>query len=377
MLMPKQITGEIKPMISLILLLFINFLFSYKYLIRITEFAFSISIVLSVFYLFLFYFSDKINFKLFKIAFISALSLLLILFVFAFTKIPQESLKVDRWSVIIEFWDAYFEGIYPYGVKSNDGNYPGPMPFYFFLALPFYFIKEIGYFSIAGLLLLIGFIYKTDKNKVFILTFLISSLIIFWEVLTRSTVLINGTLILIYFYYLEKVNFSDLKKLIIFGLIGGLVLSIRTVFVLTFILSFIYFLRTKRVNFKQTIIYGVSLVFSFALTFIPFSLPYGNLFFEINPFIVQSSFLIPPIFILLFILIAIITSFFCNNTKDYFFYNGIVIFLTFLIYITYHSINEGFMNAYLNSYFDISYFILSIPFLLFSLNARKVNNLKL
>ena len=149
---------NIKNGISLVAILFINFLFSFKYLNRVTEFALGISIVITAFYIFLYFFSGKINSKTFDKLFVPSLLILLVLFLVAFSKIPQETLNVDRWSVIKEFWDAYFQGGYPYGAKSNVGNYPGPMPFYFFMALPFYWIKEIGYFSLAGLIALILFI---------------------------------------------------------------------------------------------------------------------------------------------------------------------------------------------------------------------------
>jgi len=364
----------IKQLISLMMLLFINFLFSYKYLNRITDFALSISLIITVLYIVFFYISEKISEKLFFKLFIPAFIILVLLFIFAFSKISQESLNVDRWSIITEFWNAYFKGNYPYAAKSNAGNYPGPMPFYFILSLPFYFITEIGYFSLSGLILLVFFVSKSDKNKVFILSFLISSLIIVWEILTRSAVLINGAIILIYFFYLEKINFANLKQLVLWGILGGIVFSTRTVFVITFILSFIYFLRIKKINFLQTTIFGFSFVISFILTFLPFCLPFGSQFWEINPFIIQSSFLIPPSYIFLFITLAIIFSFFTHTVHDYFFYNGLVLFLTFFIYIMYHSVKSGFMTAYLESYFDVSYFILAIPFILFSLHTNSLKH---
>ena len=107
-------------------------------------------------------------------------------------------MHVDRWSVIASFWDNYFNGKYVYFAQSFDGNYPGPMPFYFILALPFYIIGELGIFSVLGIFVFM-FLMKNKKNSnitsmYFILT--ASSIFYIWEVCSRSNIFINGVLIL-------------------------------------------------------------------------------------------------------------------------------------------------------------------------------------
>jgi hypothetical protein len=52
-------------------------------------------------------------------------------------------------------WDNYFSGEYVYFAKSNFGNPPGPMPFYYVLALPFYAVGELGYFSLLGIVVFV------------------------------------------------------------------------------------------------------------------------------------------------------------------------------------------------------------------------------
>lgn len=133
--------------ISLFILLFINFIFSVKYLSRYTSYYLIISLFIVLIQVlivkkidFIFNLLKKAKIKPIYLLIFSSIILLLIA-----SKVPIESLKVDRWSVITSFWDNYFSNQYVYFAKSFDGNYPGPMPFYFVLFLPFYFLNEYSY----------------------------------------------------------------------------------------------------------------------------------------------------------------------------------------------------------------------------------------
>ena len=163
-----------KNNICFLIFIFINFVFSVKYLRRVTDFYILLSIFISSFY-YLIYQSKSII-KLFSNYLIIIDLILIIVFTissyFIFKEINVESLKVDRWSVITSFWDNYFDNKYVYFAKSNMDNPPGPMPFYFILSLPFYLIKETGYLSIVGLILFY-IIIKYKKTKIHIRTTLL------------------------------------------------------------------------------------------------------------------------------------------------------------------------------------------------------------
>ena len=134
-----------KQNISLLLFLFVNFIFSVKYLSRVTNYYLIISILIIVIYFFLWKFRGVLDRFLPYLgkANIFILLAFIITSVLVFNKIHVESLKVDRWSVITSFWDNYLNGKYVYFAKSNMGNPPGPMPFYFILALPFYLLGAL------------------------------------------------------------------------------------------------------------------------------------------------------------------------------------------------------------------------------------------
>jgi hypothetical protein len=357
---------------SLFIFLFINFIFSVKYSSRITDFYLPFSILITlVFYLI--YRKQEIFIRLLgklKINTISLLVFYFILCLFLFAKIPIETLNVDRWSVISSFWDNYFRGEYVYYAKSFDNNYPGPMPFYFILALPFYLIGELGLFSFLGLLLfiLLGFnnFSKSKINIIFILTGF--SLFFLWEICGRSNLFFNGVIILLLIKLFFKKYTMSLKSNLVFGVLVGLTLSTRNVFVIPYIITFIYALKSKRIDIKNTIYLGLICLITFAITFVPFVWNHMDDFLIMNPFIIQADGLIPFKYSLLFIIISIVLAFKCNQEIDVYFLSGLVLFLTILFYVVYKIIIYGFDRAFFMSGADITYFILCTPFLIFHFN---------
>src|SRR4029079_14747578 len=108
---------------------------------------------------------------------------------FVFQRLPQDSINVDRWSVIVSFWDSFFRGEYVYFAKSHLGNLPGPMPVYFIIALPFYLIGEIGYLTLLGPVAFLA-VLRYEKWDVGVqnasLVLILCSTFFAWEVAARS-----------------------------------------------------------------------------------------------------------------------------------------------------------------------------------------------
>lgn len=352
--------------ISVFILLFINFIFSYKYLLRETEYSLIISLIL-VFLGFLLLknpFSLTLKGKSLEIALLSVFG---IISFFIWKKIPVETLNVDRWSVITSFWDTYFSNNYAYSAKSHMENPPGPMPFYFILTLPFYLIKELGYLSVLGVIffyILMIFNKINPKKRLFVLLFILSSLSTVWEVACRSNVFFNSSLILATtLFILHQIK---LNRVSIFttAIVVGLTLSTRNVFIIPYIIVFLFFLKSKKLSFQQFFSIGILSVLVFFITFVPFIYKYWNEFLETNPFIIQSTFLIPFEYTILFIALAIGSIWLIKSDKEIIFYSGFVLFISIFIYMLYHILKSGFQEAILGNIIDLSYFILCIPFLL-------------
>lgn len=350
-------------------LLFINGLFCVKYFERFTTLYPLVTLLLLCIQLGVLYFSfyDKCTLKQQKIIMYLLLFLAVIGSLFVFRKIHISSLNVDRWSVIYSFWEAFFNGDYPYFAKSHMNNPPGPMPIYFVIALPFYLINEIGWMPLVAVFIGVVFINKRIKNPnsqlVFIL-FMFTFMGFYWELLSRSTILLNSFLVLIVLLYSEKSIARQNYSFYLSALLTGVILSTRMVFIMPFLSLGIMALLSKRISFPKLLSWTALALFAFALTLLPFYIGFQESFFVMNPFKVQSGFLLPSIYNYLFILISIVLSLFFYNQLSLLLLSGYSLFISIFIYFVYHLIHSGLQGAYFQSGADISYFLFCVPFLL-------------
>ena len=362
--------NKTKTYISLSILLIINLLFSIKYLKRVTPNYIIISIAIICLYFIIWKYQDYFHFlkKRIKTFNFVCFIILFILSYFLFQKIPVESLNTDRWSVITSFWNNYFNGEYVYFAVSHANNYPGPMPFYYILALPFYFIGELGYFSLLGVFAFYLLTYLLRKPIQIRTTYLILIMIspfYLWEIVTRSNIFLNSTLILMSLIYF----FKTVKKgnLILNGVIIGLLLSTRNVFVIPYIIAFLYALKSKITNFKNTFIIGITALITFTATFLPFVINHCDDFMIMNPFIIQSSYLMPIEFSFTCIILSFLSFFITKSINDVYLYSGLFLFLTITLHFYWKIVQFNIYDALFDSKADISYFILCIPFIIFHL----------
>jgi hypothetical protein len=288
--------------------------------------------------------------------------------IFVFKKIPVESLNTDRWSVIVSFWNNYFDGKYVYDAQSHMGNYPGPMPFYFILALPFYWLGELGFFSLMGVFvfyILMRYMRAKQNRQTVFLLLILSSPFYFWEVMVRSNIFLNATLVffsIVFFFNIK--NYKSIGTQLGTGLVLGLLMSTRNVFVLCYIILFLYSLKCKKINMRSVLQTGCVSVLIFALTFLPFVIGHWDDFLKMNPFIIQSSFLMPFPFVLVAVCFSFVLFLFCRENSDVIFYSGITLFFAILLHLAYHAVDASLGDAFWGSNADISYFILCIPFFL-------------
>jgi len=353
----------------------VNFLFAVKYLERLTSFYLPAAILIALFYILVWRFRYMLQpyRPVINIAGWMLIAAYIAGSVYLFGKISQESLGVDRWSVISSFWDNYFKGRYTYLATSHMGNYPGPMPFYYILALPFYLTGELGYFSLFGIFPFL-LLLRSTKTPVVLQTvyivWLLSSFFFFWEVLCRSNVFLNGSLVLISIVYLFY-SIENKKAILWNGVFIGLMLSTRNVFVIAYAIAFLYIFRHTLLSLVQIVYIGIVTVLVFALTFVPFVYGHWEEFRRMNPFIIQSDYLMPAWLSVSCVILSIFSFFLLKKKSDVYFYSGVSLFLTISVYFVYHVLTRGFVEAYFNSSVDISYFILSIPFCMYYLFEKE------
>ncbi len=358
----KQYWGTVLMFIT------INLLFYYRYLDRISSpvaWSGTLFYLILVIYLFCkdgFSFLSKIPVKIvwiFILTFLAGSAWVL-------QYIPVEMLKVDRWEVIHVFWDSVKNSINPYGVPNSVGNYPGPMPVYFLLYYPFYAIGEIGYSLLIALLLWLCFFSRAYSKSALIMVsvLLFSSAFLFWELFTRSTVLINACLFCYYFLYLLRSPATTGRRFWMTAIIGGLVFSIRNVFVLPMIIWVVYMIHTRQISFFKLIIWGGLFALTFGMTFVPFLILWPDEFLRINPFLIQSSVLIPFQYVIVCMILSVCLGFLASSKGDVFFYSALILFAMITVHVAYWIIREGITVGYFNGRGDISYYMFAVPFLL-------------
>ncbi len=367
-----------KQYICLFIFLFVNFVFAFKYLGRYISYPLLTSTAIIGFQFILWIKRDYLQ-KMTK--YLNTLDFLILVtfiiaFGFIFIKVPVLSLKVDRATVISSFWDNYFDNKYVYFAKSHRGNPPGPMPFYYLLALPFYLIGELGYFSLTGIIafyFLIRSASDTKQYKTIVLLLIATSLFYLWEVISRSNLLINGTLIVVSINYFFSDRAHNRNFIITSGILCGLFISTRNVFAIPYIIAFLFALKNKNINFRQCVTIGLIAIFTFILTFVPFVINYTKEFLIMNPFVVQGDYLLPFKYTLIFIGLAFVAPFLAKSKMDVYFYSTLVLFLTIVTYFIYHIIMFGFNTSFYESRADLSYFILCLPFALYYLVKQRAN----
>jgi len=356
--------------IVIFLIISISFIFSYKYVARITNYSLYISIAYAVF---MFCMTGLILNGVYVInsrLLYSIVALYVLSIIIGFFIIDPVSLRVDRWILITRFWDAALSGIYPYQVRSSpNGVGIGAFPFYFLLAFPFYLVGEIGYFSLLGLLVMlldINLYFKNDVHKKLAAIFLLlSSVAIWWEMIVRSTLLINAALILLYSMWMVSNKNQSLRQYTIKGILGGLLLSTRGIFVVPIIFCCFYcFLKPWK--FKEMLVYCSSFVIAFIITFVPFYLWDRQLFILHNPFMVQGDVVGPYISIAL-LMISLMAGFLVKTESELYLGSGLIIYGAAFIYFISRFIQSGFNLESVVTVVDVSYFILALPFLLLSI----------
>ncbi len=369
----KYIRKNAFQYVCLSLFLLLNIIFFYKYSIRISNhpLLFSLgygALQVLLFFGLLYFLQNKLNKRYSYLIFLFIVIIQFILLL----KIDVNTLNIDRWSVITSFLDELFVGNYPYLAKSHLNNPPGPFPGYYLFALPFYLIGEIGLFSLTGIVLYLLFLKSQNFNDKLILINLIlifSSVVVWYELVVRSTIFANMAISLMYFTIIKKMSSESFINLVLIGILGGLVLSTRGIIVYVLIVYFTYFFISRKDWYSFSIV-SISTALGFLLTLIPFIIWDWQIFMIYNPITLQASF-IPKIYLIIFAIIAFIIGFFSKNTQRLFGYTGLLLFTIISIPFFFSVLNSSIYYAIVENGFDISYFLFSFPFLIYALFNNK------
>lgn len=295
-------------------------------------------------------------------------AVLCLFFIALMMQFDPRVIRVTRVEALSEWITTLLKGEYPYGASSN----PSSFPFLFFLAMPFYFIGDLGFLQIVGFILLVlvaRYRYKGDANGFITSLILLLACPIFWyELVVRSELFFNMVIVLVFLIYLEgRLKRGQTRGLFWFGIISGLLLSTRGIVLLPMISVIIWMFRKNMIKSKA---FFLAVLFGFFLTILPFIFWDWELFQLSGPFSIQTSYL-PMWMTFLSLVFCFIIGWKIPDIRRVYALTGIVVFLTITASLVYISSLLSWREAILQDAFDVGYFAFVIPFLLLSLDLSE------
>lgn len=312
--------------------------------------------------------NDKNTTFFFLFLFLFLLSAILCLNYF----IDPLKLQVDRWSAIHNFIHDLFQGIYPYAAHTHLGGYGSPFPVWQCFHIPFYLLGNVGlamFFFIFVLGIFLVWYFENYLQSFIFMVFLVVSPAFWYEVAVRSDLIYNFIFCVIAIAFLHKRNYSIQNKSFALGILCGLFLSTRlSVFIPFAMYLFPGFLIA---NLKSKAVFIFSSIFVFVLTFLPFVFWdfHSLLFFKYNPFVLQTR---QGSIIEVIILLSMIYYFsinWKNNLTLCYAYIAITIIMFVSVTFSHRMITENFVNDLFSSSYDITYFSMALPFVIFALTT--------
>ncbi|WP_315578192.1 hypothetical protein [Hoylesella oralis] len=356
------------------LYLAVNVLFVIKYSLRVlsVEWVFLVVLVYIIGVSGLFYLINKLR-RVHGIMLFFTVSIGIVLLIFAQYSIDPCLLQVDRWSAIHNFLDNLLHGEYPYSARTHLGGYSSPFPVWQLFHFPFYFLGNVGLsiFFIFGLF--VYSIYRLTDNKctlmVGCLMFLSPAFI--YEVLVRSDLMANMMLTLLVINYLLSTHKSLNSAFFLVAFVCGLLLSTR---LSTVVPIFIWlFGDYMQLSMKKKVLFLLMVFAVFFFTFLPFMLwnIHDLFFFKYNPFTLQTRQRnLIDLFIFIFFAIYWARTW---KLSYILLMRNIAYCLLFIVLVTFlHNmwLRDNF-NALFTGVYDITYFDMSLPFLVTAVCCEK------
>lgn len=345
--------------------LFVNFLFVYKYSARITNLYLTLSLLYSVIVVLVigFMLQNRESFQSLNKCrvYFPIVILLVVLYAVAMFHIDPFSTRSGRYPALYTFIHRLLSGDFPYVSGQNISGFP----FLFFLLIPFYLIGDLGLFQICSFVVFSIILHKRyaeEKVSYAPLLLLALSPALLYEVVVRSELFSNMVLIVLLFYVLERIKpIRSIRTLFFAGIVAGFLLSTRGIVLLPCLIYFLFYFRK---DIKSLGFFGFSAGLGFVITFVPFVIWSKELFIQNNPLAVQKSY-IPDWLLILSILGCVLIGYsvdtfrrICRSTAFLLF--GVV-FLCFVVSVVQNSFNQAVFER-----FDITYFCFCLPYLLLS-----------
>jgi len=278
-----------------------------------------------------------------------------------------------RYPAIYDWITRLIHGDFPYGSSSA----PSGLPFLFILAMPFYFLGNLGLIQIISFLIFCVLIYFRYKNNTLsrfrVLLLLVSAPAFLYEVVVRSELFSNMAAAMSYLAVFEAYNRkAGLLMFILLGIAGGLVLSTRVIVFVIYLPFFIFFFIRQK-QFLRYSLFALSMGISFILTLVPFIFWDFHKFMDYGPFSIQMSYL-PAWVSVLFLVLLVYLAWRVKHLRSLYTWIAVMLFVIVVTSFIIAIVKHGWYSCVFQDRFDISYFCFTLPFLLISLRFLDEHN---
>ena len=346
----------------------INAVFVYKYTARITSQPWAMSllylIIASLFVLLLFRRNEfKPCLKTQNVIYFSMIAFLAILFTFLMFHFDPQKIRVGRYPAMYDWITRFFNSEFPYASHTK----PSGFPFLFVMAMPFYFLGDLGFFQIFSFLTFAVLVHLRHRqksiNRFRLIFLLVASPIFLYEIVVRSDLISNMVMVMLYLAIFEvfsrRVGHIALYFL---GIIGGLLLSTRGIVLLIYIPVFGYFFRRQIISPG---LFPLSIFVGFFLPLVPFLIWDWTRFISFGPLSIQLS-QIPDWLLILSIASCLYCGLTIRSLKRIYSSVSFILFGVTCVAFVITVFDYGWYQSVLRDGFDISYFCFALPFLLIS-----------
>lgn len=292
-----------------------------------------------------------------------------VIFTFGMLMLDLDS-RVGRYYAINEWLESFNNGRFPYGGAAN----PSGLPMLFFLALPFYYLGSTAMIVPLGIALLAGTVLyekRTYREVTVSLTLLFLSPLVSYEFLTKSELIFNMTLAIILISITCDRRAQEQPPVFhyVMAAAWGAVLATRISVGIPWLLFVLFFYRQ---DFRWLIVSAAITVLAFAAIVAPFWLWNPAVFLERGPFAIQMMYL--PLWVYITAPVVVLAAgWLSGNHQEIYFSAGVILFSLVLISF-FSAINQtDLKQAVLGDRFDISYFILPLPFFIMALREYSVD----
>ena len=366
----------IKNIYALLIYIFINAIFIYKYGIRQTYtptyiilFIYPLLIVglLLILNKIKKYINNLKNFKLFFGGFGVIISILLFVIIITVNK---NELHTDRWSAMTVAINALLHLEYPYTAIDHLGGRSSNLPGLLLIGIPFYLLGKVGLLQLFVFISSLFYLIKstiTNAQKILILLLLLLSPAYLWEVYVSSDLMSNLIIVILFMIFWDfKYPKNYLEKPVSLGLLLSVLILTRGVVVipLTIFLFYSFYISKKRDKIKLITTFLVGII-ALVLSIIVLS-PNVYTLLNYNPLELQTRQTSKSLQLGI-ISLSFVLSFKSKNIIQAFFWSFITLSMLLLLTMLGYFFKYGIYDSIIKNIFDISYLNIILPFAILSI----------